>query len=138
MARVKIQEPQTQPLEELIPLYGEQNTQCNALKKVVADLNTKVKAAIHAAKQENKDITVGGWKCTLTVTDDTKVNEDRLLDVLKRHKIAVIKTKEYIDFDELERLIYAGSVPQEAMLEMDACNEKGTKETLRCTKLKEA
>ena len=134
MARVKIEKVLT--LEELIPMYGEQNTQCNALKKVVADLSSKIKTAIKTAKKENKDLIVDGWKCTLTVTEDTKVNEDKLLEVLKKHNIPVIKTQEYIDADELEKLIYAGDVPKEVLLEMDTCNEKSTKETLRCVKVK--
>ena len=44
MSRKKIEKQLT--LEELIPQYGEQNTQCNALKKVVADLNAKIKKAL--------------------------------------------------------------------------------------------
>ena len=132
-------------LEELVPLYGKQNTECNALKKVVADLNTKLKTIIKSLKQENKDIMIDGWKCSLTVTKEDKVNEDKLLEVLKADWIEhngsmecpYIKHKEYIDSDELERYIYAGKMSKETMLKMDQCNEKTTKETLRCTKVKE-
>lgn len=124
-------------LEELVPLYGEKNTECIALKKEVADLNAALKTAIKDAMQQNKDIKIDGWKCTLTVSEDVKVNEDRLLLVLKAYDVPAVRTREYIDFDELERLIYAGSVSQDALLEMDACNEKTTKDVLRCTKLKE-
>lgn len=123
-------------LEELVPLYGEKNTECNALKKEVADLNATLKTAIKDAKQQNKDIKIDGWKCTLTVAEDVKVNEDRLLLVLKTYGVPAVRTREYIDFDELERLIYAGSISQDVLLEMDACNDKTLKETLRCTKQK--
>lgn len=135
MARVKVEKPKT--LNELIPLYGEQNTQCNALKKVVTDLNGKIKTAIKEAHQENKDIVIEGWKCSLTVTEEPKMNEDKLLEVLKAHKIKAIKTKEYVDFDDLEKLIYAGKIDKEVLLEIDSCNEATKKETLRCTKVKE-
>lgn len=138
MARVKIQESQKPTLEELIPAYGEQNAQCNALKKTVADLNGKLKTAIHDAKRENKDIVVDGWKCNLSVTDDVKVNEERMIEVAKQYKIPIVKKKEYIDFEELEKLIYAGKLSENVILEIDKCNEKTVKETLRCTKLKEA
>ena len=136
MARMKIQEPNKETLEELIPVYGEQNTQCNALKKVVADLNTKIKAAIHAEGRENTDIIINGWKCTLSVSEDTKVNEEMLLEILKSNKIPVIKTREYVDFDELEKLMYAGKVSKKVLLEMDKCNESVVKETLRCSRVK--
>ena len=136
MARKKIEKEQT--LEELIPLYGEQNTQCNALKKVVADLNSKIKAAIHTKKSENKDIEVDGWKCKLSVEESSNMNEERLLEFLKAHNIkGIIKTKEYVDFDALEKVIYAGDISKELLLEMNSCKDSNTKEVLRVTKLKE-
>lgn len=138
MARVKVQEPKKSTLEELIPVYGEQNAQCNALKKTVADLNSKLKTAIHDAKQENKDIVIDGWKCTLSVSEDVKVNEERMIEVAKQYKIPIVKKREYIDFEALEKLIYAGKLGENVILEIDKCNEKVSKETLRCSKMKES
>lgn len=138
MARIMIQEPNPQTLDELIPIYGQQNTECNALKKVVKELNDKVKAAIHEAKKENQDIIVNGWKCKLSVEDTSTMNEDRLIDFAKKHKLDIICTKEYIDFDALEKLIYAGKIKEDVLLEMDSCKDLGTKDTLRILKLKEA
>lgn len=136
MARKKIEEEKTVTLEELIPAYGEQNTTCNALKKVVADLNTKVKAAIHSVNKENEDIIIDGWKCSLTVSEDSTLNEERVLEVAKKYKLkTIVKTKEYIDFDELEKLLYAGNVSKDILLELDACKDVTKKETLRCTKV---
>ena len=135
MPRKKIEKQLT--LEELVPQYGEQNTQCNALKKVVADLNTKIKEVIHKSKQENKDIEINGWKCSLTVEDKKEMNEDRLLEFCKKHKLDCIKTKEYVDGDALEKLIYAGKISEKLIIEMDKCNDVKTKETLRCVKMKE-
>ena len=136
MARKKIEKPLT--LEELIPAYGEQNTECNALKKVVADLNTKIKEAIHKAKQENKDLNIRGWKCSLTVEEKKEMNEDKLLEFCKEHNLKCVKTKEYVDGDLLEKLIYSGKISEELLVEMDKCNDIKTKETLRCVKEKES
>ena len=136
MARKKLEEKK-QTLEELIPLYGEQNTQCNALKKAVSELNTKIKLAVHEAQKENEDVIVSGWKCKLSVDDNSTMNEARLLDVAKKHGIDIIRTKEYIDFDALEKLIYKGDISKEALLEIDSCKDAGTKETLRVVKIKE-
>lgn len=136
MARVtKVEKMQT--LEELIPLYGEQNTACNNLKKKVADLNSKIKNAIHDAKQENKNIEVDGWKCSLTVADASEFNEARLIEFCKLNKINVVKKREYVDMDALEKLIYNGKISDEILVEMDKCKDTKTKETLRCVKLKE-
>lgn len=123
-------------LNELIPQYGEQNAQCNALKKVVTDLNSKIKQAIHESKKENTDIVVDGWRCSLSVTDSSEFNEDRLIEFCKQNNIDVVRTKEYIDGNELERLIYNGAISKELMLEMDKCKDSKTRETLRCTKEK--
>lgn len=135
MARRKVVEEQPK-LEDLIPLYGEQNIQCNALKKVVADLNSKIKEAIHSAGKENKDIMVGDWKCSLSVTDNSSMNEERLLEFVKAHNIDVVRTKEYVDSDALESLIYNGKIPEEILLEMDKCKDPAVKETLRVSKIK--
>lgn len=136
MARKKIE--QSPKLDELITQYGEQNTQCNALKKVVADLNAKLKTAIKSLNQQNKDIEVNGWKCSLSVTEEKVMNEDRLLEFCKANKIKCIKTKEYVDADALEKLIYSGKISEELIIEMDKCNDVKIKETLRCSKAKEA
>lgn len=121
-------------LEELIPIYGEQNAQCNALKKVVADLNSKIKAEIKKAEKTNQDIIVGDWKCSLTVDDS--FNDEKLIEFCKTHNIDVVRTKEYVDAKELERLMYNGLIPKDIILEMDKCKDIGSKETLRCTKIK--
>lgn len=135
MARKKVEQVET--LETLIPLYGEQNAECNVLKKKVSELNTKIKKAIHDAKKANTDIIVDGWKCSLSVTDASEFNEERLIEFCKQHKIKCVKTREYIDDKELERLMYNGLISKELILEMDKCKDEKTKETLRCVKVKE-
>ena len=55
---------------------------------------------------------------------------------MKKYNVPVIKTKEYVDADALERLIYAEKLDHEILLAIDACNTKVTKETLRVKKLK--
>lgn len=124
-------------LNELIPLYGEKNTECNALKKVVSDLNSKVKTEIKRVKKENSDIIIDGWKCSLTISESYDFNEERLIEFCKENKINVVKKKEYIDFDALEKLIYNGKISEDIIIEMDKCRDLKTKETLRCSKGKE-
>ena len=101
-------------------------------------MNAKLKTAIKSLNQQNKDIEVNGWKCSLSVTEEKVMNEDRLLEFCKANKIKCIKTKEYVDADALEKLIYSGKISEELIIEMDKCNDVKTKETLRCSKAKEA
>lgn len=123
-------------LEELIPLYGQQNTECNALTKQVKELNGKLKEAIKEQSKENQDIVVEGWKCKLTVEYKSDMNEERLLEFVKKNNIPVVKQKEYIDFDMLEDLIYKEQVPKDVVLEMNSCMDKNIKEVLRISKVK--
>lgn len=123
-------------LEELIPLYGQQNTECNALTKKVKELNGKLKEAIKEQSKENQDIVVEGWKCKLTVEYKSDMNEERLLEFVKKNNIPVVKQKEYIDFEMLEDLIYKEQVPKDVVLEMNSCMDKNIKEVLRISKVK--
>lgn len=123
-------------LEELIPLYGHQNTEYNALKKKVNELNGKLKEAIKEQSKENQDIVMEGWKCKLTVEYKSDMNEERLLEFVKKYNIPVVKQKEYIDFDMLEDLIYKEQVPKDVVLEMNSCMDKNIKEVLRISKIK--
>lgn len=136
MARVKIETEPEMTLEELVPLYGEKNTACNALKKDVADLNAKLKKVIKAVDKQNEDIEIDGWKCKLSVTEDSVMNEARLIELAKKHNIDIIRQKEYIDFDALESLIYKGEISKDVLLEMESCKDDTTKETLRINKVK--
>lgn len=135
MARLNVEKKVS--LNDLIPLYGEKNTECNALKKVVTDLNAKIKSEIKRVKKENSDIIIDGWKCSLTISETYEFNEERLIEFCKANKISVVKKKEYVDFDALEKLIYSGKIPEEVIIEMDKCRDLKTKETLRCSKSKE-
>ena len=138
MARKKLETEKALTLEKLIPEYGEKNTECNALKKVVADLNSKVKTAIHLALKENTDIEISGWKCKLSVEETSEMNEEKLIEFAKAHKLNIVKKKEYVDFDALERLIYNGDIPKNVLVEMNGCKETKTKEVLRINKIKES
>lgn len=123
-------------LNDLIERYGEQNAECNALKKEVATLNSKLKETIKEYDKANEDIITDGWKCKLSITEDPVVNEPKLIQLAKDMNLDIVRTKEYIDFDALEKLIYTGSIPNDILLKIDECNEPKSKETLRVTKLK--
>ena len=124
-------------LFSLIPVYGDKNAQCNALKKEVSDLNNKIKLDMIQLNYLNDGgHVVDGWKCSLTTSDVSTMNEDQLIEVAKKNNINIVRTKECIDFDALESLIYEGKIPQDVLLEIEACKEVTLRETLRVTKVK--
>ena len=135
MARKKVE--QKDDLKNLIPEYGKKNTECNSLKKVVSDLNTRIKKAIKDNKKSNEDIIVDGWVCKLAVKEKSTFNEDRLIEFCKKNKIDVVRTKEYVDADALEKLMFNGSISKELILEMDKCKDTSMDERLSCSKVKE-
>lgn len=135
MARKKLE--QQDNLKNLIPEYGKKNTECNSLKKVVSELNTKIKKAIKDNKKLNEDIVIDGWVCKLTTKEKSTFNEDRLIEFCKKNKIDVVRTKEYVDADVLEKLMFNGSIPKELILEMDKCKDTTIDERLTCSKVKE-
>jgi len=149
MARVRIdavEEAKTETFEatgdnylnQLIAKYGEQNTQLNSLKKTVADMNNELKTAIKVSGYQNQSLVADGWDCKLSITDDIVVNEEKLIEVLKAHNIDAIKVEEHVDSDALEKLVYAGKLSEDVLLEIDRCNTTVKKERLTCTKAKGA
>ena len=126
-------------LDELIPEYGEKNAQCNALKKEVTALNKNIKEVITEAKRTNEDIVSNGWICKLDVTEDSDLDEEKVLALLKKNKIKeVVKRKEYVDFDALEKLMYSGKLDNELIAEIhNTCMKPKVRETLYCKRVKE-
>ena len=96
-------------------------------------------------EREIKDYQVDDWKATYSVQRRESMNEDKLLDVLKKNWTAhngsmqcpYIKTKEYVDFDILEDAIYRNELSNEVLMEMDTCKEVKEVETLKVAKVKE-
>ena len=113
------------------------------VKAVVDADNAKIKAIMR--EREIKDYQVDDWKAVYSVQRRESMNEDKLLDVLKKNWTAhngsmqcpYIKTKEYIDFDILEDAIYRNELSNEVLMEMDTCKEVKEVETLKVSKVKE-
>lgn len=138
MARQKLNsEPENLELtlEDLVSLYGRENEQLKEQDKIVKELNSDIKQKLH--EQDIKELTANGWKVSLVEQDRSTMNEDRLLDIAHQNGLDVVKTKEYIDYDALESLIYNGKVPQDVIQKIGDCKEVKIIETLRITKVKE-
>lgn len=122
-------------LDELIPQYAANKAEADSYKKICEKENAKIKAIM-------KDFVVteyvaGEYKATYSVSTRETINEDRLLEIAHHFGIPeIVKTKEYIDFDALEKAIYDGKISDDILMEMDKAKEVKEVVTLRVTKKK--
>ena len=129
-------------LDELVTHYGELDSKIKSMSKELESDKITIKNTLADLKQ--KDYSAGGYTVTRTVSYRTKYNEDKMLDILKRDwkerygnmECPYIKTKEYIDMDQLESVLYAGELPAKTMMELNNCQEKTEIVTLKCGKTK--
>ena len=132
-------------LEELVESYGTHNNEFGILKKVCESEKAQIKDSMKTQGITEK--VAGGWKVSYSVRENETINEEQMLQILKKDWVArygedipcpYIKTREYIDMDALEPVLYANEIPQSTLLELDACRNVTEVVTLRCTKAKKA
>ena len=98
-------------LSTAIDKYKESKDNENALKKANNELNENIKTYMqeHDMTSANSD----NWTATLSCTKKESLNEDLAIEIIKENLggallSSVIKQKEYIDEDALEKLVYNG------------------------------
>ena len=98
-------------INKIIDLYKESKDKENALKKSNTEMGNNIKSYF----QTNGIDRVDTDKYTATVTTSTSesLNEELAIEIIKENLggamlNTVIKTKEYIDEDALEKLVYNG------------------------------
>ncbi len=129
-------------LEELVPHYGELDTQAKAIKKEMDSDKVTIKNLL--AESNQKNFTAGGYTVNYVVRTKVTVDEDKMLNVLKADwkkrygdiPCPYIKTKEYVDMDQLESVLYANELPTDVMAELDKCQTKTENVALMCSKAK--
>lgn len=129
-------------LKELVTHYGELDQQIKTLSKELESDKVTIKNELEAINKN--DYSAGGYKVVRKVSYRTKVDEDKMLKVLKADwkerygdiECPYIKTKEYVDTDELESVLYAGELPAKTLAELNDCRERQEIVSLTCTKAK--
>lgn len=106
-------------LQETVLDYKNAKDQEKAVKKVVSDLGETIKTEMQI--RDLSEFIAGDIKASITVTPKQEVNELQAIEILRKALTpeqfsAVVKTKEYIDDDEFERLVYAREVDAEILL----------------------
>ena len=124
-------------INKIIDLYKESKDKENALKKSNTEMGNNIKSYF----QTNGIDRVDTDKYTATVTTSTSesLNEDLAIEIIKENLggamlATVIKTKEYIDEDALEKLVYNGDFD---ITKLAKAKITKTTSTLRVSKKKE-
>ena len=124
-------------LQKIVLDYQGAKKQESSVKKVVADLGATIKQEL-----QNRDVTefiAGDVRASITVTPNQDVNELQAIEILRKALTPeqfsrVVKTREYIDDDEFEKLVYSHEVDAEIL--MPAVTPKAPTVTLRLGKVK--
>lgn len=124
-------------LSKIIDEYKESKDKENALKKVNNELNENIKSYMYEHNMNSADSEK--YTATLTKTDKEFLNEDLAIAIIKENLEGallntVIKTKEYIDEDALEKLVFNG---QFDISKLQKAKITKTSYTLRVTRRKE-
>lgn len=98
-------------LSKAIDSYKELKDKENALKKANNDLNATIKSYMY--EHDMTSANSKNWTATLSCMKKESLNEDLAIEIIKENLggallSSVIKQKEYIDDDALEKLVYNG------------------------------
>lgn len=123
-------------LDELIPRYASNKAELDSYKKICEQENAQIKAIMKDFAVQRKE--AGSYVATYSVSRRESFDEDKLLQIAHHYGIPeIVKTREYIDFDALEKAIYDGKISTDVLLEMDKAKEVKEVVTLKVTKKKE-
>ena len=98
-------------LSKTIDEYKESKDKENSLKKINNELSENIKSYMREHNMTTAD--TDNYTATLSRKDSESLNEDLAIEIIKENLggallASVIKTKEYIDEDALEKLVYNG------------------------------
>lgn len=134
MARVNVI-ADDRPLTELIQSFYQNKSELDGYKKICEDENAKIKAKMTEINADSYE--TDGLIAKLTYKDKSTFNEIKLLATIKSLGLDVIKTKEYVDMDSLEKVLYSGTLTAEAKQKLLDCKEPKTEISLKVTRKKE-
>lgn len=134
---LKIQQMTDAELECAVINYHDAKESEKAVKKAVAEFGTQIKEGLQ--NRNETEFIAGDIRAYITVTENSDVNELQAIEILRKELTPeqfakVVKTREYIDDDELEKLVYAHEVDAEILT--PAVTPKAPTVTLRLGKVK--
>ena len=120
-------------LQKLIPQYALNKNEADSYKKLADRDNALIKSLM---KEEQLDtFNAGTHSAKITVQNRQTLNEDKLLELIKNiDRQDLIKTKEFVDMDLLEKAIYNGEIDAG---DLDSCMTSKEVVTLKVSVNKE-
>lgn len=125
-------------LSEMVSAYADVKAREKQVKADVDELNKSIKSAM--IEGNLSEAYGGGYVATLTEQKREDFDEDKLIALFKKNldvnpELAkCIKTKEYIDMEALENLIYNAEVNNDIVTEMGKCKTEKVTRVLRIKK----
>ena len=98
-------------INKIIDLYKESKDKENALKKSNTEMGNNIKSYFQTNGLDRID--TDKYTATVTISTSESLNEELAIEIIKENLggamlNTVIKSKEYIDEDALEKLVYNG------------------------------
>lgn len=105
-------------LERVIDQYFEEDQKKKSLEKELKNKNAFIKGKLAELGEDIYETNVA--KATISYQHRTSMDDEKCIEILKENckkkdLINVIKTKEYIDYEALESLIYNGGIAAEKL-----------------------
>ena len=125
-------------LSDMVSAYADVKAREKEVKNDVDELNKAIKAAM--LEGNLSEAHGGGYVATLTEQKREDFDEDKLIALFKNNldtnpELAkCIKTKEYIDMEALENLIYNAEIDNNIVTEMGRCKVEKVTQVLRIKK----
>ena len=121
-------------LNSTIECFYQDKQQLDKYKKSTEEYNKEIKELMSKIDKTEFE-TDNGLKAKISLHKKESFNEDKLIQKLKDlNGFTAIKTKEYVDMDELENLIYNGHIDAG---QLTSCKQVKEVKVLKVTKLKE-
>ena len=105
-------------LDRLIPEYYEDKEHLDGYKKICDESSARIKQLMQAENLDKYEvdyehITNSKLYATMSISQRKTMNEDALLARVKElGRQDLIRTKEYVDYDLLEKALYAGDIQE--------------------------
>ena len=124
-------------LESAVLAYKDAKESEKAVKKAVSDYGNQIKEGLQ--NRNETEFIAGDIRAYITVTENSEVNELQAIEILRKELTPeqfakVVKSREYIDDDEMEKLVYTHEVDAEILA--PAVTPKAPTVTLRLGKVK--
>lgn len=108
-------------LEELAQAYVENKRELDSYKKICDEENKQIKQVMEELGVDS--VQVGNKSLKKIVTTSYKVNEPRMVEVLKKYNVPAVRTVEVVDEEALESFLYHAEPEEnkELIAELNLC-----------------